>query len=112
MNILIILLYVVEVAVCLLLIGAILLQRTRGSGMGLSIGSGVGEAVFGAQAGNVLTKASVVLGIVFLVNTVVLSLLVGQRAGGRSLMSGSDGTPTSSAPAAPVPGGSESPAQP
>ena len=68
MNVLIILLTVVEVLVSLLLIAVILLQRGKGEGAGVSFG-GAAEAVFGAQMGNVLTKSTIVLAFVFLVNT-------------------------------------------
>ena len=100
MNTLIILLTIFEVLVCMLLIGVILLQRSKGSGTGVSFGGGAAEAVFGAQMGNVLTKSTVILAIVFLVNTLALSLLVARRGstGEGSLMSGE--TPRPAAPAA------------
>ena len=89
---LVLLLRVVEVLVCVLLVGVILLQRSKGSGAGVSFGGGMGEAIFGAQMGDVLTRTTVILGIVFLINTLVLSILAGQvtRAGRMddSLMSG------------------------
>jgi len=69
------LLVFVEVVCGLLLIGVILLQRTKGQGVGLAFGSGMGESLFGSRVGNVLTKTTVVLGIVFLVNTTLLALL-------------------------------------
>ncbi|TFG88325.1 MAG: preprotein translocase subunit SecG [Hyphomicrobiales bacterium] len=65
----------VEAISSLLLIGVILLQRTKGQGMGLAFGGGVGESLFGANMGNVLTKTTVIIGIIFLVNTTVLAYL-------------------------------------
>lgn len=62
----------VEVVCCLLLIVLILLQRSKNEGMGLAFGAGAGEALFGARAGNVLTKATVVLGIIFIATTLFL----------------------------------------
>ena len=59
--------------VCLLLIGLVLIQKTKGQGA-VSFGGGV-EAVFGAQMGNVLTRATVVLAILFLAITTVLALI-------------------------------------
>ncbi|MGI6494748.1 MAG: preprotein translocase subunit SecG [Kiritimatiellia bacterium] len=67
-----IILVILDVIVCLLLIGVILLQRNDGSGMGAAFG-GSGDAIFGAQMGNVLTKATVVLGTLFLAITLILS---------------------------------------
>jgi preprotein translocase subunit SecG len=72
-------LVIVEVLVCVLLIGVILLQKSRSHGAGMAFGAGMGESLFGAQAGNVLTRATVILGIVFLVNTVALALLQSKR---------------------------------
>lgn len=66
---------VVEVVCCLLLIGLILLQRSKNEGLGLAFGAGAGEALFGARAGNVLSKATVILGIVFMISTLVLGVL-------------------------------------
>jgi preprotein translocase subunit SecG len=102
MNTIIILLTILEVLVCLLLIGVILLQRSKGSGAGVSFGGGAAEAVFGAQMGNVLTKSTVILAIVFLVNTLMLSLLVARRGGvgEGSLMGNETPRPAAAAPAA------------
>ena len=75
MDIIIRLLMALEAVVCLMLIGIILLQRSKGQGMGLSFGGGAAEAVFGGQMGNVLTRTTVILAIVFLVNTTILAVL-------------------------------------
>ena len=75
MSILIGFLYVVEVAVCLLLGLVVMLQRPKEGGLGGVIGGGMGEAVFGADAVNVLVKATIVLGTVFLLNTLALARL-------------------------------------
>lgn len=70
----------VEALCCLLLIGVILLQRSKGQGMGgLAFGGAMGESLFGAQMGNVLTKTTVILAIVFLVNTAILTVLGASR---------------------------------
>jgi preprotein translocase subunit SecG len=100
MTFLIVLLRIVEVFVCLLLIGVILLQRTKGSGA--TIGGGMGESLFGAQMGNVLTKSTVVLGVIFLVNTLILSLLTRGpvRGTGDSLMDSETPVPLPPAPLA------------
>ena len=75
MNILIGFLYVVEVAVCLLLALAVMLQKPKDGGLGGVIGGGMAEAAFGADAGNVLIKVTVWLGAIFLANTLVLARL-------------------------------------
>ncbi len=108
---LVILLRVVEVLVCVLLVGVILLQRSKGSGAGVSFGGGMGEAIFGAQMGDVLTRTTVILGIVFLVNTLVLSILAGRvtRASrlDDSLMSGEQPPVPATAPMVPGRGDGE-----
>ena len=73
MSILIGFLYVVEVVVCLLLAGIVLLQKPKEGGLGGVIGGGMAEAAFGADAGNVLIKGTVILGAIFLLNTLALA---------------------------------------
>ena len=70
---------VVEVVCCLLLIGLILLQKSKSEGLGLAFGAGAGESLFGARAGNVLSRATVILGIVFLANSLLLGVLFAQK---------------------------------
>ena len=69
------LLIILEAACSLALIGLILLQKSKNEGLGLAFGSGGGDSLFGARAGNVLTKATVVIGCVFLLNTLILGIL-------------------------------------
>lgn len=69
------LLFTVEVVCSLLLIGIILIQKAKGGGLGLAFGGGGTESLFGSRAGNVLTKATVILAIVFMANTVALAIL-------------------------------------
>lgn len=75
MEILKVLLIVVEIVSCLLLVGVVLLQKSKSEGLGLAFGSGMGETLFGSRAGNVLTKITVTLGLVFLANTTLLGVL-------------------------------------
>lgn len=68
-------LYVIEVLSCLLLALVILLQKPKEGGLGGAIGGGMLEASLGADAGNVLIKATAILGAIFLANTLVLARL-------------------------------------
>jgi preprotein translocase subunit SecG len=68
-------LLVVEVLSAFMLVVIILMQKSKSQGMGLAFGGAMGESLFGAQMGNVLTKATVVLGIIFLVNTTLLAMI-------------------------------------
>ena len=70
---------VILVLSCILLIGLVLLQRSKNEGLGLAFGAGAGESLFGARAGNVLSKATVVLGIVFMASTLILGVLFAQK---------------------------------
>jgi preprotein translocase subunit SecG len=80
-------LYVLEVIVCLLLAGVIMLQKPKDGGLNTAIAGGMGEAVFGAQVGKVLTKTTIVLAVIFLLNTLLLSRLTSQGSTG-SVMDG------------------------
>lgn len=107
----------VEVVSCLLLILLILVQKPKDQGLGLAFGAGMGEALFGSRAGNILTKLTIVFTVVFLANTLALGLMFsGQR--GQSLMgrfgraveqprpvrAAPAGAPATPTPAAPVAG--------
>ena len=65
--------------ILLVLIGLILIQPSKSGGLGATFG-GVGESVFGGQAGSHLTKATVILTAVFFVFTLLLATLIGHGA--------------------------------
>ncbi len=81
-SILTYILILVEAIVCFLLISIILVQRTKSQGVGMAFGAGMGETLFGSHIGNVLTKATTILGIIFLVNTTVLAMLGTKESSG------------------------------
>lgn len=93
------LLQFVLVIVCILLVCVILLQRNKGAGAGVTFGGG--EAVFGADMGNVLTRSTIVLGVLFLVITIALSIINARshRAGAGSVVDGIDVAPVQTLPA-------------
>lgn len=105
MEILKVLLYVVEIVVCLLLGLAVMLQKPKEGGLGGAFGGGALEASLGADAGNVLIKATTILGTIFLVNTLCLALVISSKSN-RSVASGqaepAPQTKSSEAPAAPA----------
>ena len=54
------------VLICILLVLVILMQRPNAnSGMGAALGGGAAEGMFGGEAGNVLTKLTVKLTVLF-----------------------------------------------
>lgn len=70
------LLITIEVIVGLLLIGVVLLQRSKDQGLGLAFGAGMGESLFGSQAVNVLIKITIVLSCIFFLNTMILARIM------------------------------------
>ncbi len=101
MTVLVVLLTIVEVIVCLLLVLLVLLQRSKDEGLGMAFGNAMGESLFGAQAGTVLTKATVILGILFMANTIALDRLHSgtARTGSGSIM---DAVPDTAPMTAPI----------
>ena len=92
MSILIGFLYVIEVAVCLLLAFTVMLQKPKEGGLGGLGGGSAMEAALGADAGNVLIKATAILGAVFLINTLVLVRLTSTPASGSVVADGAPAT--------------------
>ncbi len=77
-------LYVVS---CLLLLLSVLLQQGKGGDMASAFGGGGSQTAFGARAGaTVLTRASSILGVLFMIGAIVLGIM-GQR-GPSSLIRG------------------------
>mgnify|MGYP001815631394 FL=1 len=95
------LLLVVLVLCSLLLIGLVLLQKSKSEGLGLAFGAGAGESLFGARAGNVLSKATVVIGCVFMVCALALGTLFAQ--GEATLMDGVQSDPVQPVAVQPAP---------
>ena len=87
---------------CFLLLVVVLLQQGKGGDMASAFGGGGSQTAFGARAGaTVLTKASTVLGILFMLGAIALGIM-GQQGEG-SLLEGVQG---------PAPAPVEQPAQP
>jgi|SRR5688572_12664998 len=76
---------------CLLLLLVVLLQQGKGGDIASAFGGGGSQTAFGARAGaTVLTRATAVLGAIFMIGAVILSIV--GRPGAGSLMRGV-GTP-------------------
>jgi preprotein translocase subunit SecG len=81
------------VLACLLLLLVVLLQQGKGGGMASAFGGGGSQTAFGARAGaSVLTRATTVLGILFMLGALALAIM-GARGGGGSLLSGERSAP-------------------
>ncbi len=80
-------LYVVS---CLLLLLVVLLQQGKGGDMASAFGGGGSQTAFGARAGaTVLTKATTVLGVLFMLGAIMLGVM--GRGDSGSLMRGAGG---------------------
>ena len=98
-------LLVLYVLVSMLLLVVVLLQQGKGGDIAAAFGGASSQTAFGARAGaTVLTRATAVLGTLFLLGALVLSV-VGRTQGGGSVVSGVGGpaTPAQTAPALPMP---------
>ncbi len=101
----------VYVIVCLLLLVVVLLQQGKGGDIAAAFGGSGSQAAFGARAGaTVLTRATTVLGTLFMVGAMVLAIL-GQR-GPSSVVSGVTAPPAAEAPASPAESEPATPAEP
>jgi preprotein translocase subunit SecG len=91
MSILISVLLLVEVLAAFLLIVVILAQKSKDQGLGMAFGGGMGESLFGSRAGNVLTRMTITLAVVFMVTTILLGILFARGStGGGSVMDRAD----------------------
>ena len=82
MSIITTLLLVVEVISALLLIVVILAQKSKDQGLGMAFGGGMGESLFGSRAGNVLTRMTITLTVVFMASTLILGIIFSHGKGG------------------------------
>ena len=91
---------VVYVLVCMLLLMVILLQQGKGD-MAAAFGGGSSQSAFGARTGaTVLSKATAILAVMFMVGALALAIM-GSRGPG-SIVSGAAPAPRPVAPIAPA----------
>ena len=87
---------------CFVLMFVILLQQGKGGDIASAFGGGSSQAAFGARSGaTVLSRATTVCAVLFVVGAIVLGIL-GQRGPG-SVVGGRAPQAPASAPAAPAP---------
>jgi preprotein translocase subunit SecG len=92
----------VYVLVCLVLSLVILLQQGRGGDIASAFGGSSSQAAFGARSGaTLLTKATSIAAVLFMLFALTLSIL-GQRGTG-SVVSGTPAPPPATAKPAPAP---------
>ena len=72
---------VVHLLIALAIIGLIMLQQGKGADMGASFGAGASQTLFGSDgSGNVLTKATAWLVVLFFASSFGLALIASQRS--------------------------------
>ncbi len=74
-------LMIFQVVITIILIALVLLQFGKGAEAGLLSGGGGESIMTGAQQGNILSKATVVVSILFMANCILLSKLQADKAG-------------------------------
>ena len=105
--------------VCFLLLVVVLLQQGKGGDIAAAFGGSSSQAAFGARAGaTVLTRATTILGALFMLGALALSVIGSAGGFGGSVVSGVDApavtaTPTPAVdPLRPVPTGTTAPTSP
>ncbi|NOX33930.1 MAG: preprotein translocase subunit SecG [Deltaproteobacteria bacterium] len=70
-----------HVSVCILLILIVLLQSGKGAEMGVSLGGGAGQTLFGAGGpATILTKITTVVAVIFMATSLTLAYLSGNQS--------------------------------
>jgi preprotein translocase subunit SecG len=96
------------VLVCFVLMLVVLLQQGKGGDIANAFGGGASQAAFGARSGaTVLSRATTICAVLFVIGAVVLGIL-GQAGGGGSVVGGR--APQSQQRTAPVPPAAAQPA--
>jgi len=119
-----IVLLIIHLLVTTGLVAVILMQRSEGGALGIGGGGGGGGMMGGRGSANLLTRTTMILGTVFIVNSITLAVIAGVDADNRSVFDRT-GAPASSDQQLPFdftdspaietgeqPAGEEEPAQP
>lgn len=70
-----------HVTVCVLLVLIVLLQSGKGAEMGVSLGGGAGQTLFGAGGpATILTKITTAVAIIFMVTSFTLAYMSGHQS--------------------------------
>lgn len=70
-----------HITVCILLILIVLLQSGKGAEMGVSLGGGAGQTLFGASGpATILTKITTAVAIIFMLTSLTLAYLSGHKS--------------------------------
>jgi preprotein translocase subunit SecG len=97
------LLLVIHLLIAVVLIGAILLQRSEGGALGIGGSGGGGGNLFSARGvGNGLTRLTAILAVCFFITSIALTVLATRTTGGNGTVFGdAPATQNGNAPAPP-----------
>lgn len=90
---------VIHLLLAIALVGAVLLQRSEGGGLGIGGGGGL-MSVRGTA--NLLTRVTGVLAAAFMVTSIVLAIMAGTHTAPRSILETPAGTTAPAKPEAPA----------
>ena len=76
-------LLIIQLLVAIALVAVILLQQSEGGALG--VGGGAGGMMSGRGAANVLTRTTMILGALFIGNSILLAIVVGVNSEGQSV---------------------------
>jgi preprotein translocase subunit SecG len=102
MQILTVFVIIVHVIVCLFLVGVVLLQQGRSADLAGAFGGQGSQTAFGPRAAaNVLTRLTTWSAVIFMITSLLLTVLYVRSTGRRSVLEGTKPAPVS-APAKPA----------
>ncbi|WP_429911268.1 preprotein translocase subunit SecG [Glycocaulis sp.] len=78
-------LLIIQILVAIALVAVVLMQRSEGGALGIG-GGGPGGMVSGRGAANLLTRTSMILGVVFMANSIALAALSRMDGAGQSVI--------------------------
>jgi preprotein translocase subunit SecG len=91
-----------HILVCLFIVIVVLLQSGRSADVAAAFGGMGSQTAFGPRsAANVLTKATTWSAVIFMLTSITLSVMMGRRTGGGSVLEGVKPAKQTSAPAQP-----------
>jgi preprotein translocase subunit SecG len=92
----------IHIIVCIFMIIVVLLQSGKSADVAAAFGGMGSQTAFGPRsAANVLTKATTWSAVIFMVTSIVLSIMMSHRAAGGSVLQGIKPAKQSTAPAQP-----------
>lgn len=93
---------VIHVILAISMIGVVLLQRSEGGALGIGGGGGGGGLLSGRSQTNLLTRATAVLAGLFMLTSLSLTMMAGNRGEQRSIVDDIHVESTTEAPAEPA----------